>query len=281
MARSVNEIQNQIINDVAAQPELVTLTNNLSRRSIWRLWTFVTASAIALFEQLLDIFKADVENTVALSAPQTAQWVQNKVLQFQYDATTPQIVQLINLVPQYPTVNTDMRIVTRCSVKSNVNNVVLIKVAKNTPPEALDGTELSALQSYIDIIGVAGVNYLVTSTASDKLYVQASIYYNGMYSVGIQNAVITAIETYLANIPFDGVLKLSDLEGVIRNVTGVNDIVFNNVRARNDGTPLSGASYLVQSNATIGRLWPTIGGYIVGETTSGNTLADTLNFIAE
>jgi hypothetical protein len=281
MARSVDEIQKAIITDVASQPELVTLTNNTSRRAIWRLWTWVTASAIALLEQLLDIFKTEVETTVSLSAPQTAQWVQDKVLKFQYSATDPQVVQLIDLVPQYPVVNADLRIVSRCSVKSNINNAVLIKVAKNNPPEALASGELSALQSYVDIIGVAGINYIVSSTASDKIYIDATIYYNGMYTVGISDAVISAIDNYLATIPFDGVVKLLDLEFAIRSVTGVNDVVLNNVKARNDATPLSSATYLVQNETLVGRLWATVSGYIVGETTSGNTLTDTLTFISE
>lgn len=281
MARTVDEIQKAIIDDVAAQPELVPLTTNASRRAIWRLWTWVTATAIALLEQLIDIFKSEVEATVALSAPQTPQWLQDKVFKFQYSATDPQIIQLIDLVPQYPTVNADLRIVTRCAIKSTVNNVVLIKVAKSEPPEALTSTEVSALQSYVDTIAVAGVNYSVTSSESDKLYVAANIFYNGMYSTGIQNSVVAAINAYLAAIPFDGVLKVSDLEFAIKQVQGVNDVVLNNVKARDNATPLSGAQFLVQSTAIIGRSWATVAGYIVGETTAGSTLADTLTFIAE
>ena len=280
MARSINEIQAGIITSVQAQPELAA-ANSTSKRAVWRLWTFVVAVAINLLEQLQDVFQSEIEATVSLAAPQTAQWVQDRVLKFQYDASNPQIVQLINLVPQYPVVNADLRIVTRCSVKSTLSNQVQIKVAKNEPPEKLAGTEISALQSYIDVIGVAGVEYLVQSTDSDKLFVQAQIFYNGQYSAVIQANVILAIDTYLSQIPFDGTLKLLDLEIAVRNVTGVTDIVLNNVRARKDGDPLSAATYLVQSNEVIARKWATVSGYIVGETTGGNTLADTLTFIPE
>jgi hypothetical protein len=280
MARSINEIQAAIIATVQAQPELAA-ANSTSKRAIWRLWTFVVAVAINLLEQLQDIFQTEIEATVALSAPQTAQWVQDRVLKFQYDATNPQIVQLVNLVPQYPVVNANLRIVTRCSVKSTLSNQVQIKVAKSEPPAPLTGTEASALQSYVDIIGVAGVEYLVTSTDSDKLFVQAQIYYNGQYSAVIQANVIQAIEGYLAQIPFDGTLKLLDLEIAVRNVTGVTDIVMNNIRARKDADALTAATYLVQANEVIARKWATVSGYIVGETTSGNTLADTLTFIPE
>jgi hypothetical protein len=280
MARSINEIQASIIANVQAQPELAA-ANSTSKRAIWRLWTFVVAVAINFLEQLMDIFQGEVEATVALSAPQTAQWVQDRVFRFQYDATNPQIVQLINLVPEYPVVDPDLRIVTRCSVRSTVSNQVQVKVAKGEPPAALAALELSALQSYIDIIGVAGVEYLVTSTASDKIFIDADIYYNGQFSAVVQTNVIASITNFLASIPFDGSVKMLDLEIAIRNTEGVNDVVFNNVRARKDADPLASATYLIQANELIARLWPTISGYIVGETTAGNTLADTLTFIPE
>ena len=280
MARSINEIQATIIANVQAQPELAAASST-SKRAIWRLWTYVVAVAINFLEQLMDIFQAEVEATVALSAPQTAQWVQDRVLRFQYDATNPQIVQLINLVPEYPIVDPTLRIVTRCSVKSSLSNQVSIKVAKDEPPIPLVLTEVSALQSYIDIIGVAGVDYLVTSTASDKFYIDADIFYNGQYSAVIQSNVISTIEAFFAAIPFDGSVKLLDLEIAIRNTLGVSDVVFNNIRARRDSDALAIATYLVQNNELISRLWPTISGYVVGETTVGNTLADTLTFIPE
>ena len=280
MARSINEIQASIIANVQAQPELAA-ANSTSKRAIWRLWTYVVAVAINFLEQLMDIFQTEVEATVALSAPQTAQWVQDRVLKFQYSATDPQIVQLINLVPEYPVVDPELRIVTRCSVKSTISNQVSIKVAKDEPPTPLVSGELSALQSYVDTIGVAGVEYLVTSTASDKIFIDADIYYNGQYSAVIQTNVINTITDFLAAIPFDGVVKLLDLEIAIRNTLGVNDVVFNNIRARKDSTGLALATYLVENNELIARQWPTISGYIVGETTAGSTLTDTLTFIPE
>jgi hypothetical protein len=102
-----------------------------------------------------------------------------------------------------------------------------------------------------------------------------------MYSDVISANVIAAIEAYLAALPFDGQLLISDLEVVIRDVTGVSDVVLKNVRARANGTALSGANYLVQDSQLIARFWNTVAGYIVGETTASNTLSDTLTFIPQ
>jgi hypothetical protein len=281
MARSVAEIQTQMLDNIAADATLGTLLTSTSKRAIYRLYTYIVAVGINALEQLIDIFKTSVETTAAAASPATASWLQDQILKFQYSATNPQVLQLINFAPAYPIVDPTLRIISRCSVTTNLSNQVIAKVATGTTPAALTTDQLSSLQSYVNLIGIAGVNYLCTSSASDKIYVQANIFYQGQYSSVISANVQAAIVSFLAAIPFNGKVKVSDLETVIRSVTGVNDVVLVNVRTRDDSTALSSASYLVQNQQVIGRQWATIAGYIVAETTTGNTLADSLNFIAE
>jgi len=283
MARTIAQIQAQIIATKNAQPELAGLTST-SKRAIWNLWTFVVAACIAIFEQLLDSFLTEVETQVAQSAGASVLWLQAKMFQFQYDATTPQIIQLINTVPQYPVVDANKRIITACSVTSSLSNQVSIKVAKSNPFVALATAELTAAQSYINTIGAAGITYNVISLNADKLYVQAQIYYQGQYSTVIQQNVIDAINSFLQNLSivnFNGSMKISDLEGAIRNVAGVNDVVLNNVRGRDDASSFSNGIDLVLNNTVISRQWNTIAGYIVQETTTGKTFADSLTFIGQ
>lgn len=283
MARTIAQIQAQIIATKNAQPELAGLTST-SKRAIWNLWTFVVAACIAIFEQLLDSFLTEVETQVAQSAGASVLWLQAKMFQFQYDATTPQVIQLINTVPQYPVVDANKRIITACSVTSSLSNQVSIKVAKSNPFVALATAELTAAQSYINTIGAAGITYNVISLNADKLYVQAQIYYQGQYSTVIQQNVIDAINSFLQNLSivnFNGSMKISDLEGAIRNVAGVNDVVLNNVRGRDDASSFSNGIDLVLNNTVISRQWNTIAGYIVQETTTGKTFADSLTFIGQ
>ena len=280
MARTIDEIQASMIADVQSDSTLSGLTST-SKRAIWRLWTYVFAVAVNLLEQLMDVFKTDNETIVSLAPPQTTAWLSDKIFKFQYDATNPQVLQLINLVPQYPVVDSTKYIVTRVSVKTNLSGQVFIKVAKGNPPQALTTPELNALTSYTNEIGVTGLYYTLTSTNSDKLMVAAQVYYNGSYSAVIQANVIAGINAFLASLPFDGSMQLSDLEAAIRNVEGVNDLILNNVVSRQDSVALANGTYLVQNNQYISRKWPTVSGYIVPETTTGFTLADTLTFIPE
>ena len=74
---------------------------------------------------------------------------------------------------------------------------------------------------------------------------------------------------------------MTDLEDVIRNVPGVNDVVMNNVRGRADTDAFNAGIDLILGTAIIQRQWVTVAGYIAGETTMGKTFADSLTFIAE
>lgn len=284
MARPILIIQQQILDGIAADGTLSPLLTSASKRAIYRLFAFIVATAINFLEQLIDFFTASVEFIAATAAPATPAWIQAQIFLFQYSATVPQVIQLINFAPSYPVVDPTLRIVTRCSVTTTVANQVQIKVAKGSVPAALITAELDALKAYINPpfgIGIAGVTYNITSGNSDKLYVQAQIYYQGNYSAVISDAVIAAINTYLSSLPFNGKMKLSDLELSVRAVPGVNDVLMTNVSARPDSIAFGSGTFLIQSQAVISRLWNTVSGYIVPETTGGQTLADTLTFIAE
>lgn len=281
MARTVTDIHQQMLDAIAADSVLSTKLTSTSKRAIYRLMTFIVASAIALLEQLMDAFVVDVQAIVDRGAPSSEQWLQDRILKFQYDATNPQVIQLINYAPSYPVEDDALKIITRCSVVTGLANNVNIKVAKSDTPEALDANELTALQSYVNEIGAAGIKYNVTSNDPDELEVEAEIYYVGQFSQVIQENVEQAINGYFASLPFNGNLKISELEAAIKAVTGVSDVLLKNVRARASVVAYANGTYLVQNNQTISRLWPTVSGYIVPETTAGHELADTLTFIPE
>lgn len=282
MARPVDEIQQLMITDVQADPVLSGLTSK-SKFAIWRLWTRVFATCCNLLENILDVFRSDTEATVAISSGASPLWVQAKMFLFQYSPTSSQIIQLINTIPVYPVVDPTLRIITRCSVKTDLANNVLVKLAYQEPPIALDSLMLASAQSYLNTIGAAGITYLVKSSESDKLYINADIYFNGQYRSTISDDVINAITDYLATfdtINFDGTLYVSSLETIIRGVTGVLDVVFKNVKARANIKTFAEGTFLVLNKTIISRQWTTIAGYIIPETTSGQTFANSLNFIA-
>lgn len=291
MARSIAVIKNQILTEKAAQSSLSGLTS-VSKTAIYNTWAYIIAVAINLLEQLIDLKVKSIETTVANRYSPSEKWLQAKIFEFQYDATTPQIVQIVNYVPTYNPVDTTKRIISRCSVKTNGQRIVDVKVARSEPPVALSAPQLSSLIGYLNQggdgtqagagtgIGYVGVQFNVISDNPDKLYIKGTIKYNGQYNAVIQTNVIDAINTYLANIPFDGQVKVISLIGAIKSVPGVSDILIDDLAMRADATLFANKTYLIQSNTQIYTTYPTYAGYIVEETTSGETFADKLTFVA-
>lgn len=289
MARTVAVIQQQIIDAKNAEADLAGLTSD-SHRAIWYLWTFVIATCVAFLEQLMDLYLAAIELLVGKSPGASALWVQDKLFKFQYDATVPQIAVLVDLAPQYPIEDATKRIITACSVNTDVNNTVQIKVAKDNPFVALSSPELAAAQSYINTIGVAGISYNLTSLNADRIYIAADIYYQGQYAAVIEASVVDTLDAYFQNLSvvnFNGALKMSDLAEVIRNVTGVNDVVVNAVIGRPEtpysGTPITNpnSTILIQGATLLQRLYTPTAGYVIQEDEVGYTFADSLTFIPQ
>ena len=302
MARTISQIQEQIISAIAANPNLnyvddngITrnITYNTSNRAIWRNLTFIVAAAIAVLEQLTDAYVALVESIVSKSAAASALWIQAKMFAFQYDAANPQVIALIGGVPQYPVVDPTLCIVTAASAYTDTTNTVQCKFAIGNPLSAASPPLVAAMQAYLNQIGGAGIAYNAASLSPDLIYVQANIYYNGMYSSSIQANVITALNAWLENLSqtnFDGSLKISDLEAEIRNITGISDVVLQNVYIRRalDAAPTSGPTGfpLVSAYALVNRIYepyaiPNTAGYYGQETTTGFTFSDSLNFISQ
>lgn len=278
MARSIATIVALLDAEQAAQTGLSGL-NSPSTTAIFKLWKYIVATQMFLQETLWDIYKAALELTISKAAVGTSAWLQDKVLKFQYDATTPQVLSVgSDFSVNYTTVDTTKQIITRAAVNRTAQRTVLVKVAKSDPPVALSGPELSSLNGYLDDICFAGVNYVATSSVSDKLYLKANVYYDGQYSNTISDSVISAVNVYLAALPFDGKIKLSAIVDSIQTVTGVNDVVLEDVAVRADATAFSSKTYMVQGNTTLIPLYQLAAGYIIAETTASNTFTDTLTF---
>ncbi len=287
MARTVQECNDYIVTTLVNEFASVNITINptlWSKTNVIRLLCYTVAIAQSLFEQLMDLQIARMEVIQRNSAAATANWLQDKVFKFQYSSTNPQYLVAVGGVLQYPVINPAYRIVTACAVSSTVTGTVNIKVAKGTPLGVLGGAELLALQNYVSMIGAAGVTYIASTSAGDKLYIKADIYYKGVYSSVIQANVETAINNYLNTLSierFGGDIIMADLQSLVRAVEGVNDVYFDRVAVRYDSQSLFGGIDLVLDGDWINRKYTMGAGYLVEETTASNTFSDTLNYIAE
>lgn len=74
MSRTIAEIQIEILDEKERQSSLAGLTNE-SKTAIWRLWTYIVASAIWIHEQI-------VEKNARISRPHTLDWYRTQALDF-------------------------------------------------------------------------------------------------------------------------------------------------------------------------------------------------------
>lgn len=276
MARTVQQIKQQMLDAKNADPALVNLTST-SQTAKWNLYYFIVASCIAIFEQLQDIFKTDLETIAASAAPSTPQWTRNKVLKFQ----TGDVAELntSTFVIEYPTVNTANQILTRCAVITAPNRTVLIKVAKNDPPEPVSAPELAELQSYVETFNPAGIAFSIINEDSDKMAVEATIYYNGQYSAVIQTNVEAALNNYMANLPFNGVITTQAVVDAMQSAEGVSNVSLSRIRVRRDTITLANSTQLFSLTGGVDAVqYQTYAGYVVEETTAGAGFANSITY---
>ena len=234
MARSIPVIYNQLLQQKAAQTNLGDLTSN-SQVSKWSLWLWITAVSQNLFEQLCDLFQANIEKAIANAPVYTPQWIVAKIKQFQYSTDVAQLVVLdtTNFTINYPTVNPTYQIISQAAVEINSSRSITIKVAGGSPlSPVFAGTDdpiYHALVSYINAWMIPGTQYTLVSFSPDIVYIQASVWYDASFSGVIQGNMKSTINNFLTSIPFDGKFTVSGLEEAMLNVDGVEDVVLNNI----------------------------------------------------
>jgi hypothetical protein len=268
MARSVSEIQTQIIQEKELRPELDRLTSS-SAVAVWRLWIYITAVVIHFHETVFDLFKKEVEDKIAAKEPGTPSWYVERAKEFQAGDN----LQVIDGKATYAVINPAKKIVTRAAYRENNDGELLLKVAKGEigSEAPLSGQELFQLKTYFERIKFAGVKLSILSNNPDRLRLTAEVFYSGIYnSAAVTANVKTAIKDYLKNLDFDGKIYINKIIDVVQKVEGVIDIKINAAVAMVGTTP-----------TTIDRVYETSAGYIIEETDANFTFDDTITYIAQ
>lgn len=251
MARTIQEIYDQLVSFKDAQTELNTLAPSSdtfsdfltdiqggSKFAKWRLWLFIIAVAHWIHEQLWDVDKAEFEKIRATSPAGTGRWYQSQVFEFQFGDS----LSYIDNKYQYATIDPSKQIVKLCAIEVRPDRLVLIKTAKfdqneNTIP--LTAPELSALQSYLDKIKFAGTRIGAVSFSPDVLTIDYEIFYDPIVPLTtLQDDLQTAAEGYINTLEFNGKFSVTKFTDALQSVTGVIDPIFNSASAAPSGSPV-------------------------------------------
>jgi hypothetical protein len=230
MARPVEIIQQQIIDNLAIGGIIVS-SDKFSRR---RIWTYVVAYCIWILEKMMDVFNAEINETISQKKPHTKNWYKNTVLSylhgFAVDATTLQY----NLTGVSNAAIEAARIVKYCAV-DDATDSLNIKVAKEISGvlKPLTPSELAGLKSFMedDQLGQkdAGVYLNFINDNADELKLVYDVYVNpsvidttGVHILSGVKTVEVAIYNFLESLEFNGVFAPQNLEVEIRkNIEGV------------------------------------------------------------
>ncbi|MEN2400596.1 hypothetical protein GKZ90_0012465 [Flavobacterium sp. MC2016-06] len=205
MARTIAEIQNEILDEKKKYSSLDNLTSD-SKTSIWGLWTNIVATAVWVHEKI-------VEKNASVSRPHTLNWYREQALNFHYgtpsDSESSNGMSLVWKDGSYQFDTTDLsetqieesKIIKHCAVSEidlgtvldpdkapeeifsdyfhNKVGVVFIKVAtvKEDKISRIDvPNELFAFKEYIAKIKDAGNQVYITSDQGDILKLTLNVY---------------------------------------------------------------------------------------------------------
>lgn len=239
MARTTQDIRRSISEAFIADPTIQqgyhltpgkTFEEQFSKVSLEAILFWVFASAIHALEELFDTHRKDVAELVAEAEPHTLRWYARKAKAYlhghallpysdKYDtsALTPEQISSASVV--------------HYAVASEVGNVIYLKVAgagDKGKPIVLTDDIITPFKSYIHQVKDAGVPVRVISAPGDELRLTLSVYIQpvllsqgGKPSDDYQTTIRKTIEGNISSLPFDGVLRLSDIVVALSHISGV------------------------------------------------------------
>ena len=244
MSRTIQQIYDALVTEKQTNAELSALQPNIdnsqtllrdltssSKVAVWRLEMFVFAVGIWMFEKILDLHYSAVENLRYTLVTGTDIWYAERAKEFQYgDTLTWNGTQYA-----YEVIDETKRIVAFSSAITE-SGIVGIKVAKDNGsglPTKLSGTELTAFTAFMAKEIFAGVDYTLVSIDADTAKLYLTVLYDGLILSATGESIETpgtypvedAVNTYLANLDFNGVFRVDALINDMQAVSGVISVI--------------------------------------------------------
>lgn len=232
MARTITQIQDDMLSRIAADEVLSTVLTSSSRSAKYRLMTYVVAVAIWILETFFDQHSAEVTTKLSNQKAGTLPWYREMAKRFQYGynlVTDHDYYDNTNLTDEEIEASKIVKYAT--ALRAPNSSRVILKIAG----EGADGLEpitdeqKDAFDAYVEEFKwpreVTVINYL-----PDRLYLtwiikrDAQILNeNGMSRINANYPVEEAIAAYQKNLPFNGELFLNKLVDELQKVHGVID----------------------------------------------------------
>lgn len=218
MARTIKAIQDSIIESLYHQG--ITLSN--SKSSEGRTWTFIVATAIYLFEIILDLFRKEVDALADKITPGTVRWYVEQCKRWQNGHEllyNPQTTELY-----YKDDDPESRLIDVVAITEGAK-MLSIKVAKTNKEnkiEPLTDDERYNFMGYMESIKFAGTQTECISTTADQIKYIATVYHTPTIPQTIINAnVAQAIDGFRQSLDFNSMFYRQRFIDVIMRVEGI------------------------------------------------------------
>lgn len=218
MARTIKEIQQGMIDSLAAErPDL-----SPSATAEWRLWTWVTATAIYLFETILDLFRSEIEAATDKITPGTVRWYVEQCRRFQnghellFDEHTAQLYYAeddpeARIIDVVAVVEKDGRLIFKVAKRDDNNRIV-----------PLTADELHNFTGYVDAIKFAGIETATVSTNADQVRYELEAFYDpAVPATLVRERVENALDAFRTDLDFNSILYRQQFVAAALAVEGV------------------------------------------------------------
>lgn len=249
MARTITEIQQSMLDAIAADTTLAPVATNSSKTGIFRLFTYIVAAAIWTVEVLMDTFRQEVSDTIAAKNPHTTKWYAGKVRAFQYGYNLPPDSDVYDNTGLTEEQIDASLIIKYSAINESNDGRLLIKIAgyNGTDLAPVTTPQLTALTEYMGLVKDAGVKLVFINQNPDNIKLDLIIYYNPLVlnetGQRIDGTSLTpvhdAVQNFLVNQPFNGVFVLAYLVDALQQVDGVVIPHINQCQTKYGGYPFT------------------------------------------
>lgn len=229
MARILSEIYAEAKDSRNQYLELTEFENS-SKMSILDAFTWVTSACIWTFENVMDVFKVDLAKDLQNRINGTPAYFANALLKYQSGDELAMNEE--GTAFSYPNIDPTKRIITKVAYFEEEESgfhdkLVRFKIATGEPGSytRIDEDELIAVRAYLNQILFAGQHAEVVSRIGDVLIPRVVVYYDGAVTEDeLYQEIEKALNEFIANIAFNGVVYAQKVIDSIQSVEHVTDV---------------------------------------------------------
>lgn len=233
MARSLQEIKDQMILVKSNEPELAGLTS-ASKTAIWMLLIYIVAFGIWTLENIFDLHNTEVDKKISLLKPHTLRWYRQMTLAFQYGFSLQEDSPFFeNGIASEDEIEASKIIKYSAVTESEDESRLIIKIATEQESILSPVNELQydAFKTYLQEFKDAGTKVTVINYLPDRLRLKIRIVrdalildVSGLNRLTGEMSINIALQEFMKELPFDGQLSIQKLEAKLLNVSGVKDL---------------------------------------------------------